>query len=213
MVKKKRQIVIESSGLFILGLLFFVASGLVFYLGASYGKSTRIAKTQSVKQDLHQNTQAPDIDKLAVLNIKDGVSSIKEYEKKLNSIDESLKKISQTTNKPANIDAIKAEDIISVTKVSPNTAEKNLTKDESLPGYTIQVAAMQDATVANDLLNKLRKDNFDAYISALPKKEVGIIYRVRVGSNLTSIQAKSILPTLEKKFAGLSVPTIEQYSY
>ncbi|MBL0691691.1 MAG: SPOR domain-containing protein [SAR324 cluster bacterium] len=228
----RHKIVLETNGVFILSFLFFISSGLVFYLGISYGKSTRTAQEQKAVTKIESTSSQLDVDRLAILNLGKNSDSLKDYKHKLSLIDKSLaipnsvfKELPQKTVKPKNILPKVASNMnfadlsFSVKNLALNQQKLNQASainntDNDITNselFTIQVAAMKDKDRASRLLKQLRDSKFDSYIVAKPTDNDDIIYRIRVGSSLTKLEAKELLPTLEKEFSGLSVPSIQKY--
>ena len=86
----------------------------------------------------------------------------------------------------------------SVTALKEKTATfKKSTKNNK--NFTIQVAALKDPKVADNLMAKLKKRGYPAYrsIGKIPGK--GIFYRVRIGSFKNRAQAGSTFNRLKKE--------------
>ena len=86
----------------------------------------------------------------------------------------------------------------SVTALKEKTATfKKSTKDNK--NFTIQVAALKDPKVADNLMAKLKKRGYPAYrsIGKIPGK--GIFYRVRIGSFKNRAEAGSTFSRLKKE--------------
>ena len=212
--KSKYKIVLESNGLWVLGSLFFIAATLVFYLGVSYGKSTRNAATSQFTTKANSLPASLETsDKLAVLNME--ADSVNEYEKKLNLVDRSIDGLSKIFAKePAPIaDKKESQSLINELTAAKLAEQSALVVPSSnkQKSFTIQIASMKNHDHAKLLLQKLRESGFEAYILTTPSAGDVLLYKVRVGSQLSEQAAKGLLPALEEKFAGLTLPAIKEY--
>lgn len=89
--------------------------------------------------------------------------------------------------KAAALDNVTSKPVITFydTLIKPRvkTAGGTAKKDEpSEKTYTIQVGAMKDKTLADELASKLRKNNYSAYVVSLESPGKGLLYKVRLGT-------------------------------
>ena len=191
--------------------LTFFACAWMFVLGIFVGRGTvpvrfDIEKLEKELAALKEAVIKKEFDRYKVdSNSEDNKTGMGFYEALKNTGEEERLKtdIPKKKPKPLHKKAVsKAKKTIvskkSVTALKEKTATfKKSTKDNK--NFTIQVAALKDPKVADNLMAKLKKRGYPAYrsIGKIPGK--GIFYRVRIGSFKNRAQAGSTFNRLKKE--------------
>ncbi len=81
---------------------------------------------------------------------------------------------------------------------SPAAAGRLKTPPASRGKFTVQVAALKDARVADQMVARLRREGFDAYLATKAVAAQGTWHRVRVGRYPDSRAAVGVVRRLEK---------------
>ena len=209
--KKKSSPQWTRKGLAIWISLTFFACAWMFVLGIFVGRGTvpvrfDIEKLEKELAALKEAVIKKEFDRYKVdSNSEDNKTGMGFYEALKNTGEEERLKtdIPKKKPKPLHKKAVsKAKKTIvskkSVTALKEKTATfKKSTKDNK--NFTIQVAALKDPKVADNLMTKLKKRGYPAYrsIGKIPGK--GIFYRVRIGSFKNRAQAGSTFNRLKKE--------------
>ena len=210
--KKSEKFIMELDikSMMIFGGLSLVSAALVFYLGMSYGKSSRpLDPGKVVIRSLEKDATEQNDQRDSVFESSNTGRTAESYEKALQKIlSEEQKK-----NNPDAIEQVKADAAPSKPATETTVAEKP--KDSSTPApvsdaekiYTVQVLASSVYDKANDLSLTLKKKKFEAYIQSMVGETGTIIYRVRVG-RLALSEAEKLKEQLEVELKGLSEPRV-----
>jgi len=107
----------------------------------------------------------------------------------------------KTTPLPKKTVSMAKKPVVSKKTVTARKAKTAAVREsaEDNKNFTIQVAALKDPKIADNLLAKLKKKGYPAYrsIGKIPGK--GIFYRVRIGSFKNRAQAGSTFNRLKKE--------------
>lgn len=114
----------------------------------------------------------------------------------------------QSASKPARPAAV--EESVPKAATKKPAPVVNETKSSSKAVFTIQVSAFQDKNQADQLVSRLKRKGYDAFITraAIPGK--GTWYRVRVGRYASRDEAQAVAATLKRKEGISTYVTLNQ---
>jgi cell division septation protein DedD len=197
----KLNIEMDTRGFFLFALLLVLTGAVLFYLGITVGKSMRnpdraLPQTPPAAQTALENDDT--LKDLAVFDMKEQFSSVKDLEKSFQEITERSKtqdtKPTEPTKQTAATEKPKTQP-----KAEPKKAEKL---------YTIQVLATRNKDNANKYVRMLKNQSYDAYLQEVNVKgSNSVMYRVRVG-RMESAEAKETAKELSRSVKGLGKLTI-----
>lgn len=116
--------------------------------------------------------------------------------------------------KPAVINNVTSKPVITFyeTLTKPRIkAAGGTTKTEEQPKkvYAVQVGAMKDKALADELASKLRKNRYSAYVVSLESPEKGLLYKVRLGTFSSREDAREEAARI-KNNEGLPATVVEK---
>lgn len=90
-------------------------------------------------------------------------------------------------------------------------AAGGITKTDDPPKkiYTIQVGAMKDKTLADEMASKLKKNKYSAYVVSLESPGKGLLYKVRLGTFPSKEDAREEAAKI-KNNEGLPATVVEK---
>ncbi len=117
----------------------------------------------------------------------------------------------QGEEKPAVINNVTSKPVITFYDTLIKARASGTTKTEEQPKkvYAVQVGAMKDKVLADELASKLRKNKYSAYVISLESPEKGLLYKVRLGAFSSKEEAREEAARI-KKNEGLPATVVEK---